>query len=521
MKISRKNIIILVGVVTMLIFGLWLYNMNSKVESKTVKRPNTKYNYDHPFDKSHTGLLNDTTDEQSTVTTQLNYYEIKSTIDSVIKTALPHASHDTLLVIEDLTIPLTAYDNNEKIGYLLIDPNKYGEGIKNAKSNKIKSQKGYESEFLSHVDYGIEYYLDDPEIFLDLTFGPTIENQKEKQDENKKIIADWEVASKKLQEGKVKFEDVQEEFFKFRSVNYTGTSSRFREWALSPYLQELDNEIIVNTGNEVRKQLSAFSETSDQIEYLEVMLSEMFKALEVERLSSIYQKSMVDEWKLAAAQIVEEPARYYGIVKRINKTAISSSNAQLQKAFEEQLFQISIQKRHKKWLAHTNALIELINHHDNFDLQRNLKYQTLLIDILSDNKYSKWKKQYPNIKRIEDEISISKYEIENLDYLAHEYGIFIAPISTADTRMTYDMGEAAYQNELTELRKELRQESNRKKKDDLQQALRDKTEERSNNFAAIRDKAKSKTVTTLQQNVETYLNWSKNEKLNWIKRNSS
>ncbi|MEM9547329.1 MAG: hypothetical protein AAGA77_15225 [Bacteroidota bacterium] len=469
---------------------------------------NTLKNYalDHPFSADRTNLLPQVKITDKSIPSRLTKYDIWALVDSLMLKRNYQFVKDTFLTIGEFSIPISSYDPKAKIGYVWMDYNRFGKGIEEDRLIPIKSQQQCENDFLKLLDDGMELLLDDEERFLQDVFGIEDEEDEVTEDSIEVRVSGQRVEqfifgdAKEMTPANIK---IPRSFVAPRSIL---NSWKFFGNTLNP-----EDVYVQAIGEEAAYQLESMKSFQSKKEYMETLLIEFRKNLEVKSLASIKQKSILDNWKLSAAEMIKEPLRFLGFVSRIDQLGIIIRDPALYYAMESQVFQLEVCDDRKEWWKHSMAILDLFNVNRNPSLKYELEYQQLLGTILSSSQYTMWEKRYAEIKALDNVRSISLRELEALDDLAFEKGIFIAPVSILDNRMIYDMDEEGYQNQMDSLRRQIKVSKSKEERKKLLERLKEKNLYRTKFYNKARNEAKQKSLQVIQQDFDVFLDWAEEE----------
>jgi hypothetical protein len=508
--ISRSHKFLFVAIV-LLIIGVVFYYNPPQVRIPSESLDYIEYEITHPFSIENTNLLKEPA-EDAKRKSRLNKYDITHALDEILLSE-GLKNEKSSINRYNLNIPLSAYDMESRIGYILIDYDRLGPGLLANKLSKGLTLEQGKIEFLKMIDQGIELYFDDNEKFLDEVFG------KKKKEGVDQELSYEEVRTKawfKYQEDIKSNKDNKLAYKEYRAtVNEISHlivpyNRLIKDWDYFGAKIKPRNEILTAYGEEVRAQLMSFDTYSDQRDYLEALLPEVRKKLEIDYLSSKSEKTMFDEWKLSAADMIEESERFFGLVSMIDNIRLYSPTAELSDALNAHIFEIIAESDRKSWWKHSNAIFDLFNANKHPGLYSKNSYKNLLTDILTRSEYTTWENRYQEINDIGEYENISLEELKSLDALAIQKGIFIAPISILDDRMIYDMKEQQYLDSLDLIRKEINNSKSKEERKKLQEQLMSLSEYRSENYNEIRNKAKAKSIVRLQSDMCKYIEWAKN-----------
>lgn len=509
---NRRSRIFLVATIVLSILGVVLYFTLPKSEIPLSTFDSGEYELSHPFSIESTNLLKKPSDTDK-IKSRLNKYDIAYALDEILLSE-GLKNEKSAINIYNVNIPISSYDPKSGIGYTLIDYDRFGSGLLANKLGQSRTLDQGKLDFLKMIDQGVELYFDDNEKFLNDVFGEEKEQETEEEPNYEEVRA---AAWVTFQEDMDKGIDNREAFQKYNHTMsevqhlYVPYSSFIKEWNYFGKNIKTKNDIVSSYGKEVRIQLMSFGTYGDQRDYLEIVLPELRKKLEVDYLSSKADKNMFDEWKLSAASMIEEPDRFFGMVSMIDNIRIYSPTLELSSALNAQIFDIILESDKKVWWKHSNAIFDLFNVNENPGLYSKDSYKALLTNIMTTAKYTKWKKRYQEITAIGDDENISLDELKSLDALAVNKGIFIAPISILDDRMIYDMEEKKYLDTLASVRQQITEAKSRTDRKNLQEQLMSLSQYRSENYNQIRNRAKAKSISKLQDDMCTYIEWAKNQ----------
>ena len=430
-----------------------------------------------------------------------------------------------------MIIPLSAYDPNHKIGYIWMDYNLFGDGIFDKSIAHYKSQEKAEQVFLNQVELGIELFFENEEGFLLDIFG---EEPKEELEEQ----AMEEIADESLEEFEVlpppkdldyvldfsnlKFES-EKEFWEYvkvqspksrtvfidRPVNVTRNKWIFLEEAYS------DPKMLYQIGQEMKDGISEFQIYQDRKEYLDVFLVEFKKGIFLNKLNLKAHKSFIDDWVFSAAEMIDDPVRFFGFVERIKNLGIHYVSSPLTIAMEKEILKINLTTDKKKWWKHSDAIISLLQTNKLPTINSKPDYDILLAEIMTSYPYQKWPDHYYKINDLGNKHTISKEELAALPGLAVTHGISIAPLSILDDRTIYDMQEEEYQNKLTLFRNKINNTKNKSQRKSYQEDLMDLSQYRSEHYEKIKANAKAKSIHKIIEDMESFLDWAKDISANW------
>lgn len=486
------------------------YDGNAKAnEDNFIFDESIEYPVTHPFPISSTNLPLDTTAQKDKLKSRIGYHDVLHSLFTVFDEEGYKMVGDTTISIGNLTIPVTGYDPIMKVGFLWLDFDRMGEGLLDEKLGQIKNQRQCEIDFLRLLDEGIEIYFDNDTTFIKDVFGEEKETVSELEKEDIRI--EWETAMGQLRAGETVWGDVNELFMKYQAA-FGQRSTIMDDWKFFGKTLNHDSETVKQYREEVIPQLKSLKTYADKKEYLEIVLRDFRKKLEVEYLSSQPAKSFLDEWKLSASNMIEEPERFFGMVGQIDQLRLYSPSSELLKALEYQVHLIDNQKNRKDWWKHSDAIIKLFSVNKIPGLFNKSNYHKLLADIMNKSKYSKWSKRYDEIHALGEEELLSLKELRILDILAHQQGIFIAPISILDDRVIYDMKEEEYQKKLSDIRSEIANTKNKAERIALNEKLLALSSDRAENYTTIRDEAKAIAKDKLAADMRSYLQWVKEMK---------
>lgn len=485
--------------------------------SVTTDIDETIYEVDHPFTTQATNLLkaSSTTDK---LESRLNKYDITYALDEVLLSEGLAIESDMTINHAGVNIPMTTYDPETKIGYLLIDYDRLGAGLSDKTLGKAKNIKQCKIDFLNFIDQGVELYFDNEEKFLDDVFGKvdeeldaqTYEEQQwtffQKYQEQLKNGVDSNTAIMTYTESMTKINNLP------RMYIY---DSILRDWQFYGSRKRSKSDLVKSYGQEIRAQLSSFSTYGDKREYLEIVLPEYKKKLVVEYLSTKDTKSLYDEWKLSAADVIEEPDRFFAFTGMIDNIRIYDPTSELSKRLNAQIIEVVIENDSKEWWNRSRAIFDLFNVNQDPGLFSKTSYKNLLADILTEINYTKWPNRYEEIKNHGDKENISLNELNSLGRLAIKNGIYVAPISILDDLMIYDMEEDKYLAELAHLREKISQSKNKTKRKELQKELLELSQYRAAEYPKIRAKAKAKSIAKLKESMCSYIDWARYQASIW------
>ncbi len=490
---------------------VFLFSKTPSSDIEIEEIDNVVYEVDHSFTAEATNLLktNSTTDK---LESRLNKYDIKYALDEVLLSEGFDINSDITINRAGVNIPVSTFDTKSNIGYLLIDYDRLGEGLSDEKLGKAKTIKQCEIDFLNLIDQGVELYFEDEEKFLDDIFGKADGKEQEPTYQELQDLH-WRTFEESVGNGEERnsaiityskaMAEIRPLYYEYKSVlddwNFYGKNKRSK------------SELVKLYGAEIRTQLESFSTYGDRREYLELVLQEFKKKLEVEHLSSKESKSLYDEWKLSAAEMIEEPERLFGFIGMIDNIRIYNPTQELTKRINEQIIEIVIESDSKEWWNRSRAIFTLFNVNKDPGLFSKLSYKTLLTDILSNRNYKNWDERYDEIKELSDKENISLKELNSLNRLAIKNGLFIAPISILDDRMIYDMEEEKYLESLANLRKQIGESKRKSERIELQEELLELSQYRATQYAEIRHEAKAKSIVKLQTDMCDYIQWAKNQ----------
>lgn len=508
-NLTRKRL--LVSSIVIIAFA-FLYGKITFIAVELEEFDNVTYEADHSFTAEATNLIgvNSVTEK---LKSRLNKYDIKFALDEVFLSEGLNIDSDMTINQGGVNIPVSTFDFKTNIGYLLIDYDRLGDGLSSDKLGKEKTLRECEVDFLKFIDKGLELYFDDEEKFLDDVFGS--ENEEPELESYDEIVQKlWKIVQDSLDNGGDRaraFREYRIEADKYQHL-YTERGSLVTDnWDIYDHNFDGIKKIISVYGTEIRSQIESFSTYGNQREYLEIVLQELKKKLEVEYISSKVSKSLYDEWKLAAAQMIEEPDRYFGFIGMIDNIRLYSPTMELTKQLNKQIIKIIIESDSKKWWAHSNALFALLNENNDPGLFSKRSYKALLADIISNKEYTKWNERYGEIHELGDKENLSLKELKSLDRLAIKNGLFIAPISVLDDRMIYDMGEEKYLENLANLRAQISESKSKPERKERQEELLELSQYRATQYAEIRHEAKAKSIVKLQADMCDYIQWAKNQ----------
>ena len=508
----RRSFNVLVVASVFFLLGMVLFfSLSKSGESVTALDP-IKYQVSHPFSIESTNLLATPSDVDKRKS-RLNKYDIAYALDEVLLSEglknEPSAIHNY-----NINIPVTAYDSESGIGYTLIDYDRLGAGLWTDKLGEGRTLEQCKLDFLKMIDQGIELYFDDNEKFLDEVFGKENVGHVDDEPSYEEIrSAAWAKFQENIDSGKNNRTAFQEYNVTMSEVShlFVPYTRLIKDWTYFGDKIKPKNDIVSSYGAEVRAQLMSFGTYGDQRDYLEILLPEVRKKLEVDYLSTKKNKTMFDEWKLSAASMIEEPDRFFGLVSMIDNMRIYSPTPELSTALNAQIFEIIVESDRKMWWKRSHAIFDLFNANENPGLFSKESYKSLLTDILTNGKFNKWKNRYHEINAIGDDENISLSELKSLDALAVQKGIYIAPISILDDRMIYDMEEEKYLDTLAAVRQQITDARSKVERKKLQEQLMGLSQDRSENYNQIRSRAKAKSMSKLKEDMCTYIEWAKNQ----------
>lgn len=490
-------------------YGLFVLNKAHDTVHRVAIDHDFAYNVTHPFPIEATQLLINEDSLNTSIDYRLNEYDVKNTIvESFLDEGLKPMI-DTLLQINDFKIPVTFYDPESRIGFLWLDYNRFGEEFKGSKLPKPKGKDYYKIEFLKLVDIGVEKFLDDEKKLLDEVLGKA--NEKEELIYRDSIEMQWKATMSDLGDGTASFSslEVQQLFQEFNSLG--GVSPYLRDWNFFGRNIDIYSDYHLSIGKQVRQDITEFTSKNDRIDFIETMLQDLRKKLEVDYIASKANKTMIDEWKLSAADMIRDPAEFFGYLGLIDQLRIFNPSTEFQLALNNQILEIVIEKNKPKWLARGEALMSLLSENNLPGILDKPRYHDLLTDIMNNDKYTKWQNRYQEIKTLGDIESISMEELKVLEILAHQNSIYIAPLSIFDDRTIYDMKEDEYQAQLIAAREKLSQAKSKKKRKALQEALIEISNNRSTNYPKIRTIAKEESKDRLKSDMQKFISWAKEQ----------
>jgi len=480
--------------------------------TSSVSYSNIKYeemDATHPFSIQATNLIESKSEQDSITKSRLNKYDVRYAIDSIFRSKDLGIVNDTCLLFGTMSLPVASYNPEKKIGYIWLDYDRLGAGLMDEKLGNTKSQKRCELEFLNELDIGLEIYFDNKNQFLDDVFGndSIVKSEAEKQI----IRQEWNLAFDSLRNNLLTYEDIRLRNEAFNRTNFRTEYSVLKDWNFFGKTLKRESETVRNFGKEVRSQLKGLKSYSDQKEYLEVVLQDMRKQLEVEYIASNEKKSILDDWKLSAAEVIEEPDRFFGVTKRMDQIRMHWPSQELISALNNQVVQISTSKNSKSWWKHTNALIALFDANKSPSLCSKKRYQKLLADIMNNGEYTKWEDRYHEINELSGKENISLQELKSLNGIAYKSGIYLAPISVLDDRLIYDMKEEEHLQKMDSLRIEIGKTKNKSTRKKLQEELLESSSYRATNYGDIRREAKQKSMDILIKDFNLFIEWAEEE----------
>ena len=508
--LNRKLLFVSFIVIIVMAF---LYSNTPSSEVELEEIDNVIYEVDHSFTAEATNLLKENT-TTAKLESRLNKYDIKFALDEVLLSEGFDIESDITINQGGVNIPVSTFDSKTNIGYLLIDYDRLGAGLSDVKLGKAKTLKQCEIDFLKLIDRGIELFFDDEEKFLDDVFGKEGEIEEEPSYDQLQFSY-FKTYQKALETGidsntaVIAYTDAMSKIGP--RPPYRVNKSVVRNWNYYGQRSRSKSELVKVHGQETRVQLASFNTYADKREYLEIVLPELKKKLEVESLSSKDTKSLYDEWKLSAARTIEEPERFFGFTGMIDNIRIYDPTSILSKRLNEQIIEVVVERDSKEWWNRSNAIFALFNVNHDPGLFSKSSYKNLLAEILSDKDYSKWSNRYSDITSHGDKENISLRELNSLNRLAIKDGIYIAPISVLDDRMVYDMEEEKYLGSLANLRIEISESKSQPERKELQEELLELSRYRATEYSKIRKEAKAKSIVKLQADMCDYIQWAKNQ----------
>lgn len=506
--LNRKTLFVSLIVIIAIAF---LYGKRPSLEVELEVTDHEIYEVDHSFTAEATNLLkeNTTTDK---LESRLNKYDIKFALDEVLLSEGFTIESDITINESGVHIPVSTFDPKANMGYLLIDYDRLEKGLSDEKLSKAKTLKQCEIDFLKLIDQGVELYFEDSEKFLDDVFGKEIEGEEEPTyDELREI--NWKKYQDELENGVERYkalETYSDEMAKIRPL-YFVYNSVLEDWNFYGKNKRSKSELVNVYEAEIRSQLESFSTYGNKREYLEIVLQELKKKLEVESISSKESKSLYDEWKLSAARMIEEPDRFYGYIYMIDNIRLYRPTQELTKRINEQLIEIIIEKDWNKWSSRSMAIFKLFNVNEDPGLFSKHSYKMLLADILAEKDFTKWDQRFDEIKELSDKENISLKELNSLNRLAIKNGLYIAPVSVLDDRMIYDMEEDKYLKSLADLRTQIGESKKKTERISLQKELLKLSQYRATQYDKIRQDAKALSIVKLQADMCDYIQWAKNQ----------
>jgi len=513
---------IILGGLVLVCVGLTFYSRLSETQ-KSVIEP-MKIDVTHSFTTEATGLakLGITTNEHNI--SRLNKYDIKKTVRETFKCRDLDLEEDHILTIGDMVIPLSGYDPEHKIGYVWLDYNLFGEGILDLLYSQYKSQKNAEQVFLNQVEKGIELFFENQEGFLLDVFGEEpLEQSGESTGENENILDDEIEVFPDI--SIMTFEN-QEEFFK----NYSKRWAKMAKYKLDKPVNVTrekwdffegdysDSKMLYQFGQEIKDRMYDLQIYEDRREYLEIMFVEFKKMIFLSELNSKKSRTFIDDWKFSAAEMIDDPIRFFGFVERINYLEFPFASNPLTKAMESEILKITLTTDKKKWWKHSEAIINLLQTNKTTVINSKKDYDLLLAEIINYNPYHKWPDHYYKIDDLGNKYTISLAELEVLPRLASSHGICIAPLSILDDRSIYNMQEQEYQDKLAALREKINRSKNKIQRKSYKEDLMALSQYRSLYYGKIRDEAKAKSMQKIIEDMESFLDWSIEISANWERR---
>ena len=510
--LNRKSLLVsIVAIVIIAIAFLYTKTPSALIEIEEID--NVIYEVDHSFTANATNLIEANSTKEK-LKSRLNKYDIKFALDEVLLSEGLSIESNIIINQGGVNIPVSTFNSKMNIGYLLIDYDRLGEGLSNVKLGKAKTLKQCEIDFLKLIDLGVELYFEDEEKFLNDVFGKEGEIEEGPTYEEKQFSY-FMIYQKALETGVdtstavLAYTDAMTKIGPRPPIRVY--DSVLRDWNFYGKRSRSKSELVVVYGQEIRAQLASFSTFGDKREYLEIILPELKKKLEVGYLSSKDKKSLYDEWKLSAAQLIEEPERFFGFTGMIDNIRIYDPTSELSGRLNEQIIEVVIETDSKEWWNRSNAIFALFNVNQDPGLFSKISYKNLLADILSENDYSKWRNRYNDITNHGDKENISLKELKSLNRLAIKNGIYIAPVSVLDDRMIYDMEEEKYLESLASLRAQISVSKSKSERKELQEGLLELSQYRATQYVKIRHEAKAKSIVKLQADMCDYIQWAKNQ----------
>ena len=504
--LTKRNLFISLLIITSAVL---LYSFQSKLEDKVSYLNSEHYEVDHPFPIEATNLLEKKLDDEE-IKSRLNKHDIRYALDEVFRSEGFDIEKNTKINVDNINMPVSTYDRTNNIGYVLMDYDLLGAGLLDDKLGKVQTLENGELDFLKFIDQGVELYFEDDEKFLNDLFGNDNALDTESYDDIMREL--WKSVQEVIDndgDRQKAFATYRKESDKYMHLRGERKKSITESWDIYNRKFENAKQIISNFGEEIRAQLKSFSTYDDQREYLELILREFKRKLEIEYLMSKENKSIFDEWKLSAADMIEEPERFFGFAHMVDNIRIYSPTEELSRVLNEHIFEIVVESDRKEWWKRSKAVFELFNANENPGLFSKVSYKVLLADIMSNDKYSKWHKRYHEITSLGDKENISLYELNALNKLAVKNGMYIAPVSILDDRLIYDMEEEKYLDSLAIIRTEINKSKKKEERNELHKKLLEFTAYRASHYNDIRNKAKAKSIAKLQADMCAYIQWAR------------
>lgn len=461
---------------------------------------------DHPFTIEATHLLDVDSRSELIMQTRIDHYDIREALDEVFYAEQLVESTDTILRFTDFEVPVTQYDPQSRIGYLLLDHGRFGDGVSDVMQRNLLIEKQAQQKIEKKIADGIEMYFDDEEMFL----IDTIRIWKAPQIPFDKVNELWTLHGSS--EGDTTFNtryDKMLEQHERENGSYMTQPSPFEMWADLDGQSDSQKQILTSYQDEIVRTLATLHTREDKREYLEIVLLDMCKMLQIDRLSAIQEPSIKDDWKMSAINNVEDPLMFFACLARIDAVSVSPYQSELYGVMRDAVAQLGTADTRKEWQRKSNALVDLLSVNTNQIVAKSAAYQDLLIDIITSVPTEKWQDQYAEIQILSEAEEVTLDDLKRIHNLPNTHGIYIAPVSIFDDRMVYDMGEDDYLADLAAARKAVAEATTSSDRKRLQVELLAMSNYRATNYAEIRKIAKDSSVSKLKSDMIEFISWAR------------
>ena len=363
--------------------------------------------------------------------------------------------YDTVVELNGIRVPVNAYNEQYRLGYVWIDYQNHGKGMAKRvawKRSGRPNQKETKKQYKKLVNDSWDRYLKDPERYIERSiYGKHAAADAYREQLQKVLPA-------------INGEKEQKAFFKQQYYEYL-----LHSWVLR-YTEQAtpSGEIVLQIEKRIENSASAV-------------------AL-IKRFESSYSR--------------------YNNHRQLGES--------FEEALNNELTQIKNTENEKKWLKRLEALISLLNVVDSYYLiQEGSPVLTALEKVLRIEDWKARTRHIDAVQQMVDQCLIDFAEMEQLEKLSDQGAAFVAPISSLDDRTIIRNAPMFYSSEDSKRQRDLGREykavETEAEKDSIRQLQLEIQRELMQKRQAARDSVQQISLQRLEDDVRQYIQWAKSQ----------